>query len=195
MRLGLRTRLISVAILIAVSLCIQGCERKLPVVDADKAILLRVQELVPYGYKFSPIEKFETFQKRKIIDGSYELEYEFETPDGEKRNALYLYVLATVNKKRSDAQVSQATEKLALLKGLNAKGIQEEEIPNFYSYGDSSSFYVLKKNGVPVGNYFTLREGPKNYTLLLTGMYFDDPEVWKELMEPKLKQFSVYKPA
>ena len=72
--------------------------------------------------------------------------------------------------------------------------VEQEEIPNFYRYGDSSSFYLLKKDSKPIGNYFTVREGSKTYTVILTGMYFDEAEVWKEIMEPKLKQFSVYIP-
>lgn len=53
---------------------------------------------------------------------------------------------------------------------------------------------ILKKGGKPVGNYFTVREANKTYTLILTGMYFDDAQLWKELIEAKLKEFSVYRP-
>jgi len=100
-----------------------------------------------------------------------------------------------VGGKRSDAVVSQGAEKLALLYSLKAKGIEEQEVKDFYRYGDSSSFYILKKEGEPVGNYFTVREGDKLYSLILSGMYFDDPKVWKEIIEPKLKRFSAYAPA
>jgi hypothetical protein len=188
-------RLVFLTLLVSVSLCIQGCERKLTVQESDKILFLRAQNLIDYGYGFQGIEKHESFTKTKAIDGSYDVEYEFETPEGEQNDPLFLYVLVSVGKKKSDAQVSQGGEKIVLLYSLKAKGIEEEEIANFYRYGDSSSFYLLKKEGKPIGNYFTVREGSKTYTVILSGMYLDDPQVWKEIMEPKLKQFSVYKPA
>jgi hypothetical protein len=188
-------RLVLLTLLVFVSVCILSCERKLTVHESEKSLLLRAQDLVDYGYSFSGIEKYESFSKAKTIDGSYDLEYEFETPDAEQKDPLFLYVLVSVGKKKSDAQISQGGEKIAVFYTLKAKGIEEEEIPNFYSYGDSSSFYVLKKEGKPIGNYFTVREGSKTYTVILSGMYFKDPAVWKEIMEPKLKQFSIYKPA
>lgn len=189
------TRLILLTLLVSLSVCIQGCERKLTVYETDKPFFLRARDLVDYGYGFQEIEKYETFSKAKAIDGSYDIEYEFETPDAEKDNRLFLYVLVTVGTKKSAAQLAQGTEKIAVLYSLKAEGIEEEEIPNFYRYGDSSAFYLLKKKGKPIGNYFTAREASRTYTVILSGMYFDDPQVWKELMEPKLKQFSVYKPA
>ena len=81
-----------------------------------------------------------------------------------------------------------------MLAGLKFQGIVQEEKPGFYNYGDSSDFFVLKKNGVPVGNYFSVREGTKTYSILLAGMYIEDPEIWKELVEAKLKAVSTYKP-
>lgn len=188
-------RLLLLTVLVSVSLCIQGCERKQTVQESDKTLFLRAQDLVDYGHGFAAIEKYESFSKAKAFDGSYDLEYEFKTPDAEQKDRLFLYVLVSVGKKKSDAQISQGGEKIALLYTLKAKGIEEEEIPNFYRYADSSSFYLLKKEGKPIGNYFTVREGTKTYTVIISGMYFDDPQMWREIMEPKLKQFSVYKPA
>lgn len=188
------TRVIVLTLLVSASVCILGCDRKLTVLESDKTIFLRAQDLVDYGYQFSDIEKYESFSKAKAIDGSYDVEYEFETPDAEKNNPLFLYVVVSVGKKKRDAQISQGGEKIALLYSLKAQGIEEEEIPDFYRYGDSSSFYVLKKEGKPIGNYFTVREGAKTYSVIISGRYFDDPQVWKEIMEPKLKQFSLYKP-
>lgn len=181
--------------LLFVSLTSLGCERKLVVEEKDIALFLRTQDLVAHGFEFEGAEKYESFAKAKIIDGSYDIEYEFKTPEGEQNHPLFLYVLVNVGGKRSDAVVSQGAEKLALLYSLKAKGIEEQEVKDFYRYGDSSSFFLLKKEGKPIGNYFTVREGNKVYSLILSGMYFDDPKVWKEIIEPKLKRFSVYSPA
>ena len=168
-----------------------ACERKVAIAEKDKLLFLRAGDLVNYGFGFQNIEKFESFSKSKNIDGTYDIEYEFKTPDEEKSNTLFIYVLVQIARKRSDALVSQKVEKLAVLYGLNRKGIHEHEIAGF-GYGDSSAFYILKKDNNPVGNYFTVREGSNTYLLLITGMYFDDPQVWREVIEPKLKHFSTY---
>ena len=161
--------------------------------DADKALLFQASALVPYGYGFQKIAKHEKFIKTRDFDGTIELEYEFETPDSEADHPLYMDVVVTVSRKQSDAKVSHGAEKLGVFAGLKLHGIVQEEKSDFYKYGDASSFFILKKDGKPVGNYFSMREGTKTYTILLAGMYIDDPEVWKELVEPKLKSLSTYK--
>ena len=181
-------------VLVCICLCSYGCERKLPVRDSDKSLFLRAGDLVPYGFEFRDIEKFEKFTRAKVIDG-YDVEYEFQTPDSERRNPLFLYGMVTVVRKKSDAKLSDTGIKIGMLYGLKTNGIKEQEIPNFYRYGDASSFSILKKDGKPVGNYFTVREGNKLFVLLITGLYFEDPELWKEIIEPKLKLFSAYSPA
>jgi hypothetical protein len=188
------SRLILLVALLLVSFSAQSCERQLTVQESDKTLFLRAGDLSKYGYAFQSIEKYESFKKAKAIDGTYDLEYEFKTPESEQNDPLFLYVLVSIGKKRSDAQLSQGGEKIALFYTLKAKGIHEEEVPNFYLYGDSSSFYLLKRDGKPIGNYFSVREGAKTYTVLLSGMYFDDRDSWREMIEPKLKQFSIYKP-
>ena len=180
--------------LLLVSLLFFSCQRSMTVGPADKALLVQASDLVPYGYGFRNIAKHETFKKSRDFDGTLEIEYEFETPDSEKEHALYLDVMLTISRAKSDARVSRGAEKIGMLAGLKFQGIVQEEKPGFYNYGDSSDFFVLKKNGVPVGNYFSVREGTKTYSILLAGMYIEDPEIWKELVEAKLKAVSTYKP-
>jgi len=52
-------RLILLTLLVSVALCIQGCERKLTVLESDKTLFLRARDLVDYGYGFPEIEKYE----------------------------------------------------------------------------------------------------------------------------------------
>lgn len=42
---------------------------------------------------------------------------------------------------------------------------------------------------------YSLRDGNKIYLIVLTGMYFDDPATWADLVEEKLESFSAYDPA
>ena len=181
-------------LLILFSFLFVSCQRSITVGPADKALLVQASDLVPYGYGFQNIAKHETFKKSRDFDGTVEIEYEFETPDSEVEHSLYLDVVVTVSRATSDARISRGAEKLGLLGGLKLEGIVQEEKPGFYKYGDSSDFFVLKKDGTPVGNYFSVRDGKKTYSILLAGMYIEDATVWKDLVEAKLKAMSVYKP-
>jgi hypothetical protein len=171
-----------------------GCERNLPVGAADKEIVLRAGDLIPFGYGLEKTEQFEKFTRTKYFDGSHELTYEYETPDSEEENALYMNVTVTVEKTTSDAWTSKGAGEIGMKFGLKASGVEQREIKDFYKYGDTSSFFILEKNGHPIGNMFSVREGKRVYVVILSGMYFDDAAAWKELMEERLRKFSAYAP-
>jgi hypothetical protein len=171
-----------------------GCERNLPVGAADKEVILRAGDLIPFGYGLEKTEQFEKFTRTKYFDGSHELTYEYETPDSEEENALYMNVTVTVEKTTSDAWTSKGAGEIGMKFGLKASGVEQREIKDFYRYGDTSSFFILEKDGHPIGNMFSVREGKRVYVVILSGMYFDDAAAWKELMEERLRKFSAYAP-
>jgi hypothetical protein len=172
-----------------------GCESGLPVDDAEKALVLRAADLVPFGYELEDTEPYEAFSKTRYFDGSHEVTYEFQTPESEAENALYLSVTLTFERKVSDALVSHGIEKTATTAGLRAAGIKSRELERFYPYGNASTFYILEQDGIPIGNVFSMRDGKKIYLIVLSGMYFDDPGAWADLVEEKLERFSAYEPA
>ena len=180
--------------LMVAALGFSGCENNLPVAAADKEIVLRAGDLVPYGYGLEKTEQYEKFTHIRYIDGSHELTYEYETPESEKENALYVNVSVSVEKTTADAWSSKGTEEVAMTLGLKANGVEKREIKDFYKYGDTSNFFVLEMHGKPIGNMFTVREGKRVYVLVLSGMYFKDADAWKELMEERLRKFSAYEP-
>ena len=90
--------------------------------------------------------------------------------------------------------VSYGTLKTAMKLGLKANGVEATEKTKFYRYGDASEFYVLEKDGDPIGNLFAVRHENRVYMLVLSGMYFDEAEVWKEVIHEKLERLSGYDP-
>lgn len=189
------TKLLSAAPALAVCVLVAaGCQNNLPVDDAEKALVLRAADLVPFGYGLEDTEPYEVFAKTNIF-GTQEITYTFESPESDVENALYLSVTVTFERKRSDAFLSHGIEKTAVTLGLRAAGIESREVKKFYEYGDSSTFYILEQDGSPVGNVYSLRDGSKVYLIVLSGMYFDDPATWADLVEEKLERFSAYDPA
>lgn len=186
------------ALLLALALaaaCLQPACRKEPVTDRDREILLRVTDLADYGFRFQDAARHEKLEKLRYFDGSYELTYEFELPDAATRaDALYMQVTATFEKDQSDAAISQGAEKIGFGFGMKLEGIKAEERKDFFRHGDESTFFVLVKDGQPVGNFFVTRDGARVYSILVAGVYFDDPAAWSELVTPKLEKFAAYKP-
>lgn len=180
--------------LLLLALAAAGCDRPVEVSDHDRPMMLRVADLAPYGYEYPDAARFETFRKSRSFDGSYTVEYEFQTPDGEREKPLYLYVMVTVDPSAGDASLAQGASRTAAMYTLDANGIKERELKGFPRYGSGSSFHLLEKDGEPVGNYFTVRSGGKVYTLMMSGLYFDDPATWREIIEPRLKAFAAYSP-
>lgn len=182
--------------ILSFSICLillSSCKRA-EVLDRDKEIFVRAKDFAEYGFSIQNPEKYESFEKINLFDGSQQIEYEFETPENESASALYLIETATLDANQSDAKMSRGVEDTAISIALKIGGVEKEEVKDFYSYGDSSSFYVLKKDDRKVGSYFSTRHGKKTFSLFIVGIYFDDVETWRDLVEPRLKKFSAYKP-
>src|SRR3954471_7798938 len=144
-------RRLAPAFLILAAAVLGGCERNLPVDDRDRAVVLRAADLIPFGFGLEKTEPYEKFTKTRYLDGSHELAYEFETPDAEEENALYMNVTLSVEKNAADAWTTQGAQEIGLGVGLKSSGLTKRELKDFYKYGDSSTFYVLERDGHPVG--------------------------------------------
>lgn len=156
----------------------------------EKDMFVRGADLADYGIQVREPEKYEKFNKTVYFDGSFDIEYEFDPPETEE--IVYLSETITYEHSKSDAKIGRVAEDSLIGLALRSQGLEKVEVPNFYKYGDSSLFYALKKDGKNVGNYFTVLQGGKVFSLIISGVYFDDVETWRELVEPKLKRFSEY---
>lgn len=177
---------------LTLALCAAGCTR-VKMSEAEKELILRAQDLAPYGFNVDGASQYESFSKSVYFDRSYELEYEYQTPDGSGLDPLYLNVSVSFEKSPADARVTQGATKMGLSAGSYFEGLKLEEKRGFFKYGEESSYYVLlSKKGEPAGSYFVTREGSKVYSLLVAGVVFDEPEAWAELVTPKLQKFSAH---
>jgi hypothetical protein len=170
-----------------------GCGSEEPLSEADKSLFLRAADLAGYGYQYKNPDSYETFSKTRQFDGSYQLRYEFQTPAGE-RSPLYIYASVSVARSAADAALNGGAENIGMLIGLKAGGVEEREV-HLQPGDDRNRLRVLVKGGKPLGNVFTARDGRKTYMLVLAGLYFEDAEDWKKLVEPKLQQLAGYSPA
>jgi hypothetical protein len=179
-------------LVLALALCAVGCARS-EMSEAEKELMLRAQDLAPYGFEVGDASRHETFSKTAYFDGSYELEYEFQTPEGSGLDPLFLSVTVSFEKSAADARFTQGAAKVGLSAGSYFEGMKMEEKKGFFKYGDESAYYVLRsKSGEPGGCYFYTREGAKVYSAIVAGVVFNDPEAWAGLVLPRLQKFSAH---
>ena len=171
-----------------------ACGSEEPVSAEDKKIFLRAAEFARFGFRYDNVEALETFSKVRSFDGTYQLTYQFRTPEGETERPLYIFASVLVERRASDAMIAQKAEKLGLLIGFQSEGAEEREVPGTYPYGDDAQLSLIVKGENPIGNLFSMRDGGKTYLLVVTGLFFDDPALFNEVIGPKARRFAAYSP-
>jgi len=164
-----------------------ACDAQQPLTETDKALFVRVADLAVFGVGYPDAEARESFTKAKQLDGAYELTYKFETASGAQR-PLYMHVSATVGRTASDATLAETAEKVGLLVAFRKNGVLESEVAGV----KAGRLALLVKDGQPIGNLFTLRDGSKSYLFIMSGLYVRDVEIWHKLIAPKLEQLARY---
>ena len=175
----------SLTTILALIFCV-GCMSG-DVEEGDHELLLKVEDLAEYGLELPRGYKaFESMSKESWFDGSVMIEYEFYNPDNP--DLPFIYSMAEVHRTRSDASVSYSTGNFAAPLGLGDAEMVDRD--NKFSYGDNSRNAWLLYNGQQYGNYFAMHDGRTVFTVITSGFYFDDDELWKELLEPTLTAVS-----
>lgn len=162
--------------------CISG-----EVEEGDHALVLKVGQLREYGLELPRgYQSHESISKETWFDGSVSIEYEFEALDN--ADLPFVYCVAEVHRSAQDAALSYSTGNFAAPLGLgDAQMISRNDL---FSYGDVSEFALFSYGGEPYGNYFAMQDGKTVFMVMTSGFYFDDGELWAELIEPNLAALS-----
>ena len=127
--------------------------------------------------------------RRRLIDGSAEVNYEYES----ESPPLYVSTSISLEKDNRDAITTYTSQSVGGSVGLSiaGDGLKMEERQDLLAFGDQSKSQLLTMNGKPVGNFFITRKGPRVLMVIFSGVYFDDPEALRSVMEPKLEAFQL----
>ena len=182
--------LVAILLLLLVLSC--GCAKQ-AIREADKPLLLTVEDLTPYGLSLADYRQHEVFRRNIYADGAIEIEYVFDPPE---ESGIHLYLTATASFERTegDAQLAYLAERKGTTLGAKLGGATVNESERFFAYGDESFFGFLMVEKGPGGNLFITRTGTKIYVVLIGGVYFDNPDDWAELITPKLQYLESYSP-
>ena len=163
--------------------------KDLPITDRDRELLVTVHDIAPYYEDFEPSAEFEIFNKERYFDASQELTYEYDSP---RDDEPYISVTITHERKRSDAMLVYSVEWSAQKLGLNIydQNFNLVEDNAFYTVGEASRFGHIKLDGATLGHVLVTRKNNSIYCFTISGYTIDDPDIWHELFDEKINQFS-----
>lgn len=168
------------------ALLLSGCTTS-EVSEREKEAVLTAEDLADWGFEAPDGGARETWKATRWFDGSRQIEYEYETPDGAGGDVLYLTVTVDLERRPGDSR----TTYLAGLAGLSVikmkKTIERKQVASSCDYGDECVLFLLLNEGNPVGNQFLARAGLNVYTVQLVGLYFSEAEIWHRLMAPRIE--------
>ncbi|BCM90659.1 hypothetical protein IAD21_02516 [Abditibacteriota bacterium] len=165
-------------------LMVAGCSSQ-TVTPTDKTAFITVSDLPAFGYT-NPKLPQGTWNKTGYGDGTYEIEYEAQTPDGEKNYPLYINESLSDENTSKDALTYLAGTRGAMNLALKAQSLTEKSVPNQIIYGDGSSLTTLQSGKIAVGNIFSARKGGRTFSLMIVGITFDDPKNWDDFVGKKV---------
>ena len=165
---------------------------ELEVTDADKALTIGPEALVPYFDNYAPQLDAVSYRKVKYLDGQIELELEYDVGDDDQP---YMSVVITDSRRKSDALSNYLIAWNAMVAVFNAYDTKFDivEDDNMIKLGDRSRFAFIKYEDGVVGNLFLFVSGNTLYEFTMTGYYIDDAEIWQDLfsgMDEKLAAFN-----
>lgn len=166
-------------------LMLVGCQSQ-TVTPADKTVFLSVADLRAFGYA-NPKPPAGKWSKTAYGDGTFEVEYEVETPDSELNFPLYFNQTVSDEKTAKDALTYLTASRGAANLALKIEKLSETSLPQQTIYGDGSSLTVLKDGKIAVGNLFSARKGGRTFSLMLVGIAFEDPKEWDDFAAKKIR--------
>jgi len=157
-----------------------------PLTAKDKAALLTIEDVALWAEDFSPDKSMESFSKKRYLDGSYEIDYEFDDPADE--DAPYVLCSIAVEPKGSDALIAYKAMQAGINIGFAADGeVGLEERNSLFKWGDNSKFSLIMAGGAPVGMVFSARKDIRVFLISVSGICSDDPVLIEALLIEHLR--------
>jgi hypothetical protein len=175
--------------LVGAFLALDKASKSQPVTAEDRTLLVTTDDLAVRVEGFETQPRVEQLTKKKGLDGSIALEYEYKPADG----TLFLNTTVTTERTASAASTNYASLRVGHGLGFSMSADQQtkmEDRNDLFSWGDESHHALITHSGKPVGNLFAARKGRHIYSFMVVGVYFDSTETLGDLLLPKLEKLS-----
>lgn len=154
-----------------------------PATDAEKRLILSAATFEEFGQTLEP-KCGKTISKLNL-DGTREVEFDYDCGEG---SAMFLTSGAEIGRNVRDARESFALSIAAYKTGMAIGGGTVDPRPELLTMGDQHYAAVVRSGTNIIGNVFVVRQGRVLHTLVLAGIYFDDPEDIRDLFAPLLEE-------
>jgi len=167
--------------LILLFLLVLGCTQSATVTKEDEEAMVKATDLGGRikGFVIDPAK--ESLVKNLEFNNGYQLVYTFQDA------GLFIHHAVSVRKSESAALIDQKANGFAT--EIAFKKTEPIKRNDLFSWGDESTFSLMKRkrDGALMGNMLIARKGNLSVFLMFVGIFFDDPESIRGLLEPKLK--------
>ncbi len=177
------SRIILTSLVFLAFLC--GCSET-TVSEEERAVVLTAEDLLPYGLLQPSSAVDVTWGGSRWFDGSKEIEYTYTTLGESEQMPFYLYVSVDLGRDALDAATMYSATMAGFKLGSAMESLQRVKLTESCEYGDKCVLFLLSENDQPLGNQFFARVGHSVYSVHLAGLYFDEPEIWHEIMASKM---------
>ena len=156
---------------------------------ADESMLVTLERLSEFGLRLpADYAQHEKWGRERVIDGTILIEYEFQHPDG---GPPFVYSSVELHRSARDACLSFSAGNL----GLRLSSLDPTDRNDLFTYGEKSRFALVEHEGKPVGNVFAMCHSRTVMLVMFVGLYFDDAEQWRALIEPALQALEEFEAA
>lgn len=133
------------------------------------------------GDELTIVESRETLTRTEYIDGSYDVDYEYEAPDG----LFYLSCALSHSRTADDARnyYTGATLSLDIAFRTFGDGVEAEDADAFPALGDQQKAGWLSFEGQRTGAYVVVQNDEDVLTFIMSGYELDETSV-QELLAP-----------
>lgn len=181
-----------VSFMLLSGLAVSSCKEN-PALPEDRELFVTVAEIEQYTESYSfDTKTYEKAYRTLWFDSAVDLTYEFESPDDNDEQPLYLNTEINCSHKSSDTAIEKTLAKGIISTILESSDLEVKDHDDIFQY-NNSKMQVISYEGYPVGNILYYTSNKCLYTLLMSGVYIGDPKTWQELMIPKLDKLEKIK--
>ncbi|MBN2452556.1 MAG: hypothetical protein JXR77_19385 [Lentisphaeria bacterium] len=176
------------AIGILAFLSFRGIAPRQELTREEKALLVQIDDLVPYGVVPRQGLHRESFAAKRNVDGSLELEYDYDSESEE--DPFSISSEAEICRDERDARECFSGRvtayRIGFRIGARNSAATLQERADLFGLGEDRFAALIAVQGQTTGNMLVVRQGCTVYSLILSSVYMDEKEQLHALLEPKL---------
>ena len=188
----MRTDRLILGIVISLTILLAGC---IPtdVREDELPLLITMGDLANQGVEVgTPTQDGENFVARRYINGTTEVEYEYDSDQDPGNSTLVIFYSEADTHRNADRAreaFHDAVDAYLLGAEFGNNDVQVIEVPGSFTLGEQNYSAIFQSNGVNMGNLIVAQEGNLVYSFILGGPYIQYKQTLVNLIGPKLEPF------